>query len=197
MIPFYLMDRFGLEEATIHISLPYELSPPSVNKMYTAGRYGNLQLKSAGRRYLNELKQAVAERMQTEVPRRWLYHFFMIVCVPRITNSNFVEEAERAVRNQRPMKTTTRVKNKKTGLYEERPAFTSLIKNKDADGPLKKVQDVFFDVLGLDDRLAVTSTGARARSDVPGIHLLLVPLTEKEVLEQVDVDKEVLDLWTP
>lgn len=205
-LPAFLVDRYKLWEYEVHIQLVgEEWMPLSVNKMYEprrgkgGKRTGGLKITTEGRTYINKLRMGMAMQLEFLDLPRWIYHFHMFTLHPSIVSKGFVEEAERAARVGRPMKTTRKEKNKNTGEYDIKPAYTDILVDRDADGPLKKVQDVAFEVLGIRDNAAMVSMGGKVPTppgdNRPGMEIFLVPFTEEETRYMLQVSDVAFQSW--
>ncbi len=200
IIPNYL--KRDLQECSVVIHLE-NVEIIGLNDMYKAGRGGRLLITDQGRKFLNDLRIMIAKSMiGRERFSKWLYRFFMIVGTPEITNTGYLKDAETALKKGQPIKVVYRTKDERKCVggveYIDRvkiPVNRCLIKNKDADGPLKAVQDVFFSVLGINDHLITTSSASRVFSETPGLILAICPLCEEDMLLQTQVSREVLSLW--
>lgn len=184
-----------LDEASVKICV--RIRPMGLNEMYTSGRGGNIRKKAKGIAYYNELTTLISQELMKAdfSPATGLYHFLVVCGYPDFLNADFVTEAKRAIKHKRPMRTEVEKKNKK-GERVVAPAFTSLIKRRDSDGPLKPIQDAFFECLGMDDSCVVTSISGKAYSPEHVIHIALIPLLLEDALDLSKADREVYAKWT-
>lgn len=187
---------FRVSEAAATVVLGSDLKPLSLNAMYESSRRGGIKLTDRGRAYLNQLKFEISRQLIHQPVSPWVYVFLIVQCEDRLTTKSFIQEAERSIRMKREMKRWKVTKSKKTGSVEKRPVNHTLLVRKDADGPMKKVQDVFFSASGIDDCHALFSASVRVRGDTEETFLYLIPMGREYVTDQVQVSEEVMYLWT-
>jgi len=199
-LPEFIINRYELWNAVVDIVLTGEdILPPSINVMYQNRRGGGLVLTPVGKAYINKMRQVFAEHFMFEKYPRWAYYFHMFVIKDTLVNDSFVQEFYRAKKASRPMRTHMPRKNKNTGAVEQRPAFTDLLAVNDADAPLKKVQDVFFECMGAKDHWSIISSAAKLPKPPGGevgMELYLIPLSAEEVKYVTQVNEEVINAWT-
>lgn len=172
-----------------------------MNALYKSIGRGRMKLTDRGTAYHNDLKEHIAEALMTtdfEV-EQGLYRFYMVQGKPTLVSNAFVKEAHRAIKQNRPMRSTeTKTKkDKKTGetVEYEAQVFTSLLSPWDADGPLKPTQDIVFGAIGVDDGSVISSHTAKGLHPFPALHLIVEKVPKHEALHLLQVSEEVYDKW--
>lgn len=182
MIADAIKNRFGLHKACAYVELYGEqYIPPGINSLYRPGPYGQLVMTNKGVHYKNILMDQCAIYMKKPVPAFCPpYHFVYVVCNPRYTVLSYQHALKKVIKNG-------------TQLPEDF-LDKSLLSKRDADSPVKLVMDVFFQVLGEDDSMAMSVTGVKqSRGQGLGIYVVEIDADELSVL--ADVTPGEATLW--